>query len=147
MVYANEFELEGLVASASGTPGELKEKVVQSQLIRKIVEAYGLVRPNLIQHASGYPTAEQLLDRVKSGNPNRGREAVGEGLYSSAIRFPSSAPGKKGSNVRSWNLGLTARLRATCVTTLERPRFWRRRVSSQASFYAASRACGTRRIG
>jgi hypothetical protein len=79
MVYANEFELEGLVASASGTPGELKEKVVQPQLIREIVEAYGLVRPNLIRHASGYPTTEHLLDCIKWGNPNRGYDAVGEG--------------------------------------------------------------------
>ncbi len=30
MLYANEFEIEGLIASASGTPGELKEKVVQT---------------------------------------------------------------------------------------------------------------------
>ena len=78
MLYANEFELEGLVASASGTPGELKEKVVQPQLIRRIVEAYGQVRSNLTRHANGYPTAEQLLARIKSGNPNRGRDAVGE---------------------------------------------------------------------
>ena len=77
MLYANEFDLEGFIASASGTPGELKEKVVQPQLIRQIVEAYGQVRPNLTRHANGYPTAEQLLTRIKSGNPNRGNEAVG----------------------------------------------------------------------
>jgi hypothetical protein len=79
MLYANEFESEGFIASASGTPGELKEKVVQPQLIRQIVEAYGQVRSNLTRHANGYPTAEQLLARIKSGNPNRGRDAVGEG--------------------------------------------------------------------
>ena len=78
MLYANEFELEGLIASASRTPGELKERLVQPQLIRQIVEAYRRVRPNLIRHAEGYPPAEQLLARIKSGNPNRGREAVGE---------------------------------------------------------------------
>jgi len=29
MVYSNEFEIEDLVCSASGTPGELKEAVVR----------------------------------------------------------------------------------------------------------------------
>ena len=28
MTYSNEFEIEGLIASASGTPGELKRKIV-----------------------------------------------------------------------------------------------------------------------
>jgi hypothetical protein len=87
MLYANEFELEGLLATASGTPGELKEKVTKPQLIREIVEAYGKVRPNLVRHAQGYPTAEHLLTRVKSGNPNRGRAAVGAGHDTEASRW------------------------------------------------------------
>src|SRR6188474_222554 len=44
MLYSNEFEIEGLVASASGTPGDLKAEVVRPELIREIVEAYGKVR-------------------------------------------------------------------------------------------------------
>lgn len=78
MVYANEFEIEGLIASASGTPGELKEKVTKPELIREVVKAYGEVQNNLARHASGYPPAEQLLARIKSGNPNRGLEAIGK---------------------------------------------------------------------
>ena len=40
MLHANEFEIEieGLIASASGTPGELKEKVTQATLICEIME-------------------------------------------------------------------------------------------------------------
>ena len=38
--YANEFELEALIASASGTPGELKEAVTRSDLILKTIDAY-----------------------------------------------------------------------------------------------------------
>ncbi len=87
MLYANEFEIEGLIASASGTPGELKERIVQPQLIRQIVEAFGKVRPNLIRHAEGYPIAEQLLACIKSGNPNRGRESVGEGHDTESSRW------------------------------------------------------------
>lgn len=78
MLYANEFEIEGLIASASGTPGELKKAITQPQLIREIVEAYGKVRGNLGKHAQGYPNAEELLGRIKTGNPDRGRNAVGE---------------------------------------------------------------------
>ena len=79
MVYANEFEIEALVASASGTRGELKEAVTRPDLIREIVAAYGKVRPNLLQHAGGWPPAEQLLNVVRSGNPRRERAHIGEG--------------------------------------------------------------------
>jgi hypothetical protein len=77
MVYSNEFDIEGLIASASGTPGELKRNVVQPQLIREIVEAYGKVRPNLESHLSGFPAAQGLMDVIKSGNPNRGVAHLG----------------------------------------------------------------------
>ncbi len=77
MLYANEFEIEGLIASASGTPGELKKAITQPQLIREIVRAYGQVYGNLSHHAAGYPTSEELLKRIKSGNPQRGRLAIG----------------------------------------------------------------------
>jgi glycerophosphoryl diester phosphodiesterase len=79
MLYANEFEVEGLVATAAGVPGELKQAVTKPELIREIVNAYAKVRPNLLHHRPGYPDAKYLLDRVKSGNPNRGLKFVGEG--------------------------------------------------------------------
>src|SRR5262245_59715447 len=55
MVYAKEFEIEGLVATASGIPGELKTAVTRPDLIREIVRAYGEVRTNLMHHAHGWP--------------------------------------------------------------------------------------------
>ncbi|HMJ66314.1 MAG TPA: DUF1593 domain-containing protein, partial [Candidatus Binatia bacterium] len=76
LLYANEFDIEGLIASSSGTLGELKEAVVKPQLIRELVEAYGLVYTNLTKHADGYPTAAQLLQLIKSGNANRGLDAI-----------------------------------------------------------------------
>lgn len=79
LVHANEFQIEGLIASASGTPGELKQAVTKPQLIREIVEAYGKVLANLRKHAEGFPDTEALLGMVKSGNARRGVEAVGEG--------------------------------------------------------------------
>ena len=79
MTFANELEIEGLIASASGVPGELKQAISQPHLIREIVEAYGTVLPNLRQHAEGYPAGEDLLARVKSGNSQRGWDQVGDG--------------------------------------------------------------------
>ncbi|MBI1313927.1 DUF1593 domain-containing protein [bacterium] len=78
MVYSNEFEIEGLIASASGTRGELKDAVTRPDLIREIVNAYGRVRPGLARHADGWPETEALLSRIKSGNLHRGREFIGE---------------------------------------------------------------------
>ncbi len=78
-LYANEFDMEGFIASASGTPGELKEAIVQPQLIQEIIEAYGKVRDNLLLHHPDYPGEAYLQERIKSGNPQRGLGHIGEG--------------------------------------------------------------------
>jgi hypothetical protein len=87
LVHANEFEIEGFVASASGTPGELKQEITRPDLVRETVEAYRKVLPNLRKHDHGYPDAATLLARVRSGNPKRGWEQVGEGRDSEGSRF------------------------------------------------------------
>lgn len=79
MVYANEFEIEALIASASGTPGELKQAVTRPDLIREIIGGYEQVLPNLKKHAAGWPDPDALRQRVKSGNPQRGRKHIGDG--------------------------------------------------------------------
>ena len=78
ITHSNESEIETLVASASGTPGELGEAVTRPDLIREIVDAYANVRPNLTKHASGWPEAEGLRERIKSGSTNRGLKHIGE---------------------------------------------------------------------
>ncbi len=78
MVYVNQFRIEGLVASASGTPGELKKAITQPKLIEEIVTAYGKVRPKLAKHEANWPTAKQLLACITSGNPQRGRKHIGD---------------------------------------------------------------------
>ena len=77
MTYANEFDIEGLIASAAGTPGELQEAVVRPDLIGEIVAAYAKVRPNLTVHAAGYPEAGKLQRAIQSGNPRRGVKNLG----------------------------------------------------------------------
>jgi hypothetical protein len=79
MVYANEFEIEGIIASASGTPGELKEAVVRPDLVEEIIRGYQAVYPNLLKHDKNFPEPEYLFSVVKRGNPLRGWVNVGEG--------------------------------------------------------------------
>jgi len=86
MVYANEFEIEALIASASGTPGELKESITRCDLIHEVIDAYDRVLPNLRRHATGWPGAADLRKCVKSGNPKRGRSHVGDGNDSDGSR-------------------------------------------------------------
>ena len=105
MLYSNEFEIEGLIASASGTPGELKQAVTRPQLIGEIVDAYGQVRENLTQHADGYPTTESLQARVKSGNSRRGLDAIGEGHDTDGSRWIISVvdrPDPRPVNITIW---------------------------------------------
>jgi hypothetical protein len=87
MTCANEFDIEGLIATAAGMPGELKETVTHPDLIREIVEAYGKVRPNLLLHRSDYPPAGLLLDRIQSGNPRRGVKNIGAGHDTAGSRW------------------------------------------------------------
>ena len=79
MVYANEFQIEGLIATASGTPGEPKVASTRPDLIRATVQAYGKVRANLARHADGWPDTDSLLHCIRTGNPHRGRRNIGEG--------------------------------------------------------------------
>ena len=87
MVYANEFDIEGLIATAAGTPGELKEARTRPDLIREIVAAYGQVRENLARHADDWPAAGDLAGRIKSGNPQRGRAHIGDGHDTEGSRW------------------------------------------------------------
>ena len=86
MVYSNEFDLELLIASAAGTPGELKESITRPDLIHQIIDAYGEVLSNLQRHARGWPGVQSLHARVTSGNPLRGRERIGAGHDTRASR-------------------------------------------------------------
>jgi hypothetical protein len=87
MVYANAFEIEALIATAAGTRGELREAVTRPDLIAEIVDAYARVRPNLLRHETGWPTAEALRAVIRSGNPRRERAHVGDGHDTAGSRL------------------------------------------------------------
>jgi hypothetical protein len=82
LLYANEFDIEGLIASSSR---HLLTGVQPEQITTRI-NAYGQVLPNLRAHAPGYPDAAYLLDRVKAGSPAFGMAGVGDGKETDGSR-------------------------------------------------------------
>ncbi|MDB5279626.1 MAG: hypothetical protein JWR61_4581 [Ferruginibacter sp.] len=75
MLYTNEIDIEGLIASTSIH----QSKKVSPELIEKVIHAYGKVQPNLLKHEPGFPPAQKLAGLVKKGLPLYGMEGVGKG--------------------------------------------------------------------
>ncbi len=78
LTYANQWDVEGLIATTSI---HQRNKVATWRII-EIIEAYGKVRNNLLKHEPGYPRAESLLSVVREGRTDYGMNAVGEGMDS-----------------------------------------------------------------
>ncbi len=114
MTYANQVDIEGLVATPTGPKDE-----VNPQRIQRVVAAYGKVRDNLELHEPGYPAAEHLLSCIAPGLQTDGMDGVGEGRDSpgSSPSFASTpsrtkttaAPGS-GSSSPEFSDRLTARV-------------------------------------
>jgi len=79
LMYANEFDLEILMATSVRKKHAKLGPTVRPQAIQRLVTAYGHVLPNLQRHASGWPTVDELEARIVSGNPRYGREFIGDG--------------------------------------------------------------------
>jgi len=75
LLYSNQIDIKGLVATTSCW---LKSEVNPGS-IKKVIQAYGEVQPNLSKHENGFPSAESLLKLVKQGLPKYGMLGVGEG--------------------------------------------------------------------
>ena len=73
LVYSNEFDVEALVATTS----TWQKTATHPETMRKLIEAYGQVRPNLLLHAKGWPTAEDLMSKVFTGQLAYGMAATG----------------------------------------------------------------------
>lgn len=79
LLYANEFDVRGLVASTS----TWMRNVVHPEDMVKIVEAYSKVVGNLNRHVHPdnlYPSAEHLTSLIRSGPAVYGKEALKEGF-------------------------------------------------------------------
>jgi len=75
LVYSNQFDVEGLVATTSTW---MRNKV-RPDVIRTLIDAYAEVQPNLSKHQDGFPTAAALRNVVKAGQGGFGMAAVGRG--------------------------------------------------------------------
>ncbi|MBD3243885.1 MAG: DUF1593 domain-containing protein, partial [Chitinivibrionales bacterium] len=91
LMYANELDIEGLIAVTS----RWLPHHTFPESIRDRVLAYGLVRPNLLRHAPGWPTVEQLLAAIGSGQRGYGMKAVGDGCSTSGSELIIAAVDKE----------------------------------------------------
>jgi len=82
LLYSNEFEVEALIASTS----TWQKAATHSETMHKLIDAYAEVRPNLLLHAKGWPTAEYLHGHVFSGQSAYGIAATGSDKMSEGAR-------------------------------------------------------------
>ena len=82
LCYTNAFDVEALIATTSCW---LRNRTAPGQIIKR-VEAYGQVRDNLMKHASGWPSKEDLLKVVRTGVPRFGMKGVGKGHCSAGAK-------------------------------------------------------------
>ena len=82
LLYANEFQIEAMVAATS----TWQKTVTHPETMHKLIDAYSQVLPNLQQNASGWPAAEYLNTRVFSGQPAYGRAGTGKGKNSEGAK-------------------------------------------------------------
>jgi len=83
LVYADQFDLEGLIATTSNW---LQQKP-REDLIHRDLDAYALVRLNLLKHAVGFPSAESLHAVTRTGQPGLGLTSVGSDQSSGGSRL------------------------------------------------------------
>ena len=78
LLYSNEIEIEGLVATTS----VWKRTSVSPESIHAIIDAYGEVVSNLRLHDATYPDEEVLENLVSAGQPRYGMTGVGQEMDS-----------------------------------------------------------------
>ena len=73
LLYSNEFDIEGLIATTS----TWQKSSVHPETMRALIQAYATVRPNLLLNAKGWPTADELAAHVFVGQSAYGLAATG----------------------------------------------------------------------
>ena len=91
LLYSNEIDIEGLIASTS----TWQKKALHPETMRALIQAYGQVQANLLLHAKGWPTARELNARVLSGQPAYGLASIGPGQVSEGARAIIQAADRK----------------------------------------------------
>jgi hypothetical protein len=74
LMYSNEFDVEALIAATS----TWQKTATHPETMHALIQAYGQVGPNLLLHAKGWPTADELDRLVFTGQPAYGLAAIGD---------------------------------------------------------------------
>lgn len=96
MLYANDLEIQGLIASSNLGHGQ----TVRPELIAQVVDAYGKALPNLLKHSSSYPRDSILQRCIKAGQPAAGPkvsiwDSIGKGKDTEASNWIIDAVDKE----------------------------------------------------
>jgi hypothetical protein len=96
LLYANELDIEGLIATSNLQHGQRTSPA----LIRRVVDAYARVQPNLLLHDRRYPPGEALRKLIKSGQAIAGlttpiSESIGAGKDTEASEWIKSVVDRK----------------------------------------------------
>jgi hypothetical protein len=74
LLYSNEIEIKGIIATTSCW----HKTLVNPESVRRIVQAYGKVQPNLVKHDAAFPQVETINALIKQGIPEYGMSGVGD---------------------------------------------------------------------
>lgn len=82
--YANEFQIEGLIATADNNYKH-EAPVIRDDIIHKLIDDYEKCQKNLLVHSRDFPSSKELRKTVKKGNNKGGNEVpvqefIGEGF-------------------------------------------------------------------
>ena len=83
LLYSNVIDIKGLIATTSTH----QRNNVYPESIRRVIQAYGKVRPNLLKHEPGFPDADALRLIVMEGVPEYGMRGVGDGKDSPGSKW------------------------------------------------------------
>lgn len=83
MLYSNQIDIEGLVATTS----VWMKHESHPEAISTVIDAYGKVRPNLLLHEAGFPKPETLLKKLATGQRHYGVAGIGRGKESDGSRL------------------------------------------------------------
>ena len=106
LMYANEMDIEGLIAVSISEPGyparapsQPHRVGVHPEEIISRIEAYAKVRDQLLKHAPGWPTRRELMSKVACGPEGYGMAAVGDGKGTPGSRMIIAAVEKPASKI------------------------------------------------
>jgi len=87
LLYANELDIEGVVAVTSF----YQRQTVSPQLINERIDAYGKIVGNLQRHDTGWPHPDSLRKIAAPGQPKYGMAEVGSGKQSQGSQLLKKA--------------------------------------------------------